>query len=233
MINQGSEATQGEGERIGIIGGTFDPVHYAHLAIAEEVYSALKLARMIFVPAGEPPHKTGRRVTPARDRVAMLEQAIASNPHFALSLVDVRRSGPSYTVETLRLLRQELGPRAELYFVIGGDSLKDLPEWYDPAGIIAQATIVALMRPGYTDVTKERELLAARLPGIQQRLITLEGPLMDLSSSDLRRRVAQGRPIKYQTPEVVEAYILQHRLYRGDGENREDTQEDAHATHAV
>lgn len=226
-------AAPGEGERIGIIGGTFDPVHYAHLAIAEEVYSALKLPRMIFVPAGEPPHKTGRRITPARHRVAMLERAIASNPHFALSLVDVERSGPSYTVETLRQLRQEWGPRAELYFVIGGDSLQDLPDWYDPAGIIDQATIVALMRPGYTDVADKREQLAARLPGIQQRLITLEGPLMELSSSDLRRRVSEGRPIKYQTPEAVEQYILQHRLYRGGGERREDTQEDAHATHAV
>ncbi len=224
---------QAERERIGIIGGTFDPVHYAHLAIAEEVYHALKLARILFVPAGQPPHKPERRITSVEHRVAMLEQAIATNPHFALSLVDVQRTGPSYTVETLRLLRHEWGSRTEFYFVIGGDSLKDLPDWYDPAGILAQATIIALMRPGYTDVTTEREQLIARLPGLQQRLITLEGPLMELSSTELRQRVAQGRPIKYQTPEVVEEYIARHHLYQEAGQRREHGQEDIHATNAI
>jgi nicotinate-nucleotide adenylyltransferase len=163
----------------------------------------------------------------------MLEQAIATNPHFALSLVDVQRTGPSYTVETLRFLRHEWGSRTEFYFVIGGDSLKDLPDWYDPAGILAQATIVALMRPGYTDVTTERELLIARLPGLQQRLIMLEGPLMELSSTELRQRVAKGRPIKYQTPEVVEQYIFRHHLYQEAGQRREQGQEDIHAPNAI
>lgn len=235
MSNQGPFAEQAEIERIGVIGGTFDPVHYAHLAIAEEVYFALKLARIVFVPAGQPPHKVGYRVTPAEQRVAMLEQAIGGNPHFALSLVDVQRAGPSYTVDTLRLLHREWGPRAELYFVIGGDSLRDLPTWYDPAGVIAQTTIVALLRPGYENVERHRAELAARLPGIQQRLITLEGPHMDISSTELRQRVAEGRPIKYQTPEVVERYILQHGLYRNGatGNMLEQKQEDAHATNAI
>lgn len=224
---------QAERERIGIIGGTFDPVHYAHLAIAEEVYHALKLARILFVPAGQPPHKPEQRITSVEHRVAMLEQAIATNPHFALSLVDVQRTGPSYTVETLRFLRHEWGSRTEFYFVIGGDSLKDLPDWYDPAGILAQATIVALMRPGYTDVTTERELLIARLPGLQQRLIMLEGPLMELSSTELRQRVAKGRPIKYQTPEVVEQYIFRHHLYQEAGQRCEQGQEDIHAPNAI
>lgn len=218
-----------ESERIGILGGTFDPVHYAHLAIAEEVYCALHLARVLFVPAGQPPHKLGEQITPAEHRVAMLQLAIRANPHFALSPVDVERAGPSYTVDTLRLLRREWGAGAELYFVVGGDSLKDLPTWYDPAGIIAQATIVALLRPGYADVSAERAKLAARLPGIEQRLIAVEGPRMDLSSTELRQRVATGRPIKYQTPEEVEAYIRRHRLYQ----KIEGRQEDAHATNAV
>jgi nicotinate-nucleotide adenylyltransferase len=224
-----------EGERIGVLGGTFDPVHYAHLAIAEEVYYALKLARVVFVPAGQPPHKMGYHVTPVGQRVHMLEQAITANPHFALSLVDVRRTGPSYTVDTLRLLHEEWGPGAELYFVIGGDSLKDLPGWYDPAGVIAQATIVALMRPGYSEIARYSSELAARLPGIEKRLLTLEGPHMDISSTDLRQRVAEGRPIRYQTPEVVEQYILRHGLYRHGTD--EDTpgrkQGDAHATNAI
>lgn len=231
----GEAVTQVQRERIGILGGTFDPVHYAHLAIAEEVYYALKLTRMVFVPAGQPPHKMSYHVTPVEQRVHMLERAIAGNAHFMLSLVDVRRTGPSYTVDTLRLLRQEWGPGAELYFVIGEDSLKDLPGWYDPAGVIAQATIVALMRPGYGEMERTGRELAERLPGIEQRLITLEGPRMEISSTDLRQRVSEGRPIKYQTPEVVEHYILRHGLYRRgiDKERPGQEQEDTHATNAI
>jgi nicotinate-nucleotide adenylyltransferase len=218
-----------ERARIGILGGTFDPVHYAHLAIAEEVYCALHLTRVLFVPAGQPPHKLGEPITPAEHRVAMLELAIRPNPHFSLSLVDIERDGPSYTVDTLRLLRNELGADADLYFVIGGDSLRDLPTWYDPVGILDQATIVALLRPGYADVEAERAPLVARLSALEQRLIVVEGPRMDLSSTELRRRVATGRPIKYQTPDEVEDYIRRHRLYQ----KIEGRQEDAHAAHAL
>jgi len=223
------EREPGGGERVGILGGTFDPVHYGHLAIAEEVYCALQLTRMVFVPAGLPPHKPAAGITPVQQRVTMLECAIATNPHFTLSLVDVQRAGPSYTVETLRLLRQEWGPCAELFFVIGSDSLKDLPSWYDPEGILAQATIVALTRPGYVDV---RAGLLERLPALKDRLILLEGPLLAISATDLRQRVAEGRPIKYQTPEVVEEYILRHGLYRQAGRGAE-RQEDTHAAHAI
>ena len=238
MTNQGlsdAAGVQAQGARVGVLGGTFDPVHYAHLAIAEEVYHALKLARVVFVPAGQPPHKLDYHVTPVEQRVHMLELAIAANPHFALSLVDVRRAGPSYTVDMLRLLHQEWGPRAELYFVIGGDSLKDLPTWYEPAGVIAQATIVALVRPGYDEMTRYSHELDARLPGIQQRLICLEGPRMEISSTDLRQRVAEGRPIKYQVPEIVEQYILRNGFYRdGAGDDTQgQKQEDAHATNAI
>lgn len=217
----GAAGARTDVERVGILGGTFDPVHYAHLAIAEEVYYALNLTRVVFVPAGQPPHKLSYHVTPVEQRVHMLAEAIAANPHFALSLVDVQRAGPSYTVDTLRLLREEWGPRAELYFVIGGDSLRDLPGWYDPIGVIAQATLVALMRPGYGEMERFSRDLVTRLPGIEQRLLTLEGPRMEISSTDLRQRVAEGRPIRYQTPEVIEQYILQHGLYRhGTGEDR-------------
>jgi nicotinate-nucleotide adenylyltransferase len=218
-----------ESKRIGILGGTFNPVHYAHLAIAEEVYCALNLTRVLFVPAGQPPHKLGEQITSVEHRVAMLELAIRANPHFSLSLIDVERTGPSYTVDTLRLLRRAWGPGVAFYFVVGGDSLKDLPTWYDPAGIIAQATIVALVRPGYADVSAARAKLATRLPGVEQRLIAVEGPRMDLSSTELRRRVAAGRPIRYQTPEEVEDYIRRHRLYQKIG----GIQEDAHATNAI
>lgn len=223
------EAAPAEGERIGILGGTFDPVHYAHLAIAEEVYCALSLTRVLFVPAGLPPHKRGAGVTPAEQRVAMLSLAIRANPHFALSLVDVQRAGPSYTVDTLRLLRREWGARAHFYLIIGGDSLRDLPTWQDPAGILSQATIVALTRPGYADASAAQAGLAACLPGSEQRLIVVEGPRMDLSATELRQRVAAGRPIRYQTPDRVADYIRRQRLYQKIG----GIQEHAHATRAV
>lgn len=212
-------------ERIGILGGTFDPVHYAHLAIAEEAYYALSLARVLFVPAGQPPHKPEEYITPVQQRLAMLQLALATNAHFALSLVDIQRTGPTYTVDTLKLLRQELGAQAKLYFIIGADSLKDLPDWHEPAGILAQATIVALRRPGYVEVSGQREQLIARLPALKQRLITLEGPRLAISSTDLRQRVAEGRPTKYQMPEAVEEYILQQGLYRGIAQQPKVTQE--------
>jgi nicotinate-nucleotide adenylyltransferase len=223
------EAVHTEGERIGILGGTFDPVHYAHLAIAEEVYCVLGLRRVLFVPAGQPPHKAGEQITPVEHRVAMLGLAIAANPHFALSLVDVQRAGPSYTVDTLRLLRREWGPDARFYFLIGGDSLRDLPTWRDPAGLLSQATIVALTRPGYPEIGAARTALAAYLPGSERHVLVVESPQMDLSATQLRQRVAVGRPIRYQTPDEVADYIRQHRLYQKIG----GIQEHAHATSAI
>src|SRR5207247_10096995 len=129
--------------------GTVYPIHYGQLVIAEEVRTALNLAEIVFVPAGAPPHKPGRIVTEAQHRLTMLELAIASNPYFSISLVDLERPGPSYTVETLRLLRQQWGTRTAIYFVIGGDSLEDLLTWCSPAGIPKQLReLVGLLQPG-------------------------------------------------------------------------------------
>ncbi len=200
--------------RVGVIGGTFDPVHYGHLVIAEEVYSALDLAEMVFVPAGHPPHKPDSLVAAAHHRLAMLELAVANNPHFSISRVDLERPGPSYTVETLRLLRQQWGEQTAIYFLIGWDSLEDLLTWRDPAGILAQlAFLVAVRRPGYHEESGYRDSLEVRLPGIKQRLLVVSAPQLEISSTDLRTRIAEGRPIKYQLPESVEQYIEQYRLY--------------------
>ena len=200
--------------RVGVLGGTFDPVHYGHLVIAEEVYTALHLAEMVFVPAGQPPHKPGKFITDARHRLAMLELAIASNPHFTISLVDMDRPGPSYTIDTLRLLHEQWGAQTAIYFVIGGDSLEELLNWYEPARILEQlAHLVAVRRPGYNEAPEHLEWLETRLPGIRSRLINVSAPQLDISATDLRTRIAEGRPIKYQTPEPVEQYILQHGLY--------------------
>jgi nicotinate-nucleotide adenylyltransferase len=201
--------------RVGVLGGTFDPIHYGHLVIAEEVRVSLDLAEMVFIPAGHPPHKQGEIVSAAEDRLAMLELATASNPYFAISLVDLNRPGPSYTLETLRLLHEQWSETTAIYFVIGWDSLEDLPKWYEPEGVLAQLTrLVAVHRPGYREEPKFRQRLEAELPGIGQKLLPLPAPQLAISSTDLRRRVAEGRPIKYQTPEAVERYIVEHTLYR-------------------
>lgn len=198
-----------------MIGGTFDPVHYGHLVIAEEVYAALDLAEMVFVPAGHPPHKPDSLVAAGHHRLAMLELAIANNAHFSISRVDLERPGPSYTVETLRLLRQQWGEQTAIYFLIGWDSLEDLLTWHDPAGVLAQLSyLVAVRRPGFQEDSGYRDSLEARLPGIKQRLLVVSAPQLEISSTDLRTRIAQGRPIKYQLPESVEQYIEQYRLYQ-------------------
>ena len=201
--------------RVGLMGGTFDPIHYGHLAVAEEVRFTLDLAEMVFVPAGQPPHKQGATVTAAHHRLTMLELALASNPHFSISTIDIERPGPSYTADTLRLLREQWGEQAGIYFVIGWDSLEYLLTWHNPVDILAQlAYLVAVRRPGYEDEPGYLERMEQRLPGIQQRLLVVPAPQLEISATDLRQRVAAGRPIKYQVPEKVERYIADHRLYR-------------------
>ncbi|GAC1656627.1 MAG: nicotinate-nucleotide adenylyltransferase [Ktedonobacteraceae bacterium] len=215
--------------RIGLMGGTFDPIHYGHLVVAEEVRATLHLAEVVFIPAGQPPHKQGEIVTAVEHRLAMLELAIASNPHFSISRVDVERAGPSYTVETLRLLRQQWGEQTALYFIIGWDSLEELSTWRDPTGILTQLTaLVAIHRPGHQEVSGYRKHLEEQLPAIRQRLFTMPAPQLAISATDLRLRVAEGKPIKYQTPEAVENYIIQYGLYRQKIGSRKTT----YGTHA-
>jgi nicotinate-nucleotide adenylyltransferase len=214
--------------RIGLLGGTFDPIHYGHLVVAEEVRAGLDLAEMLFVPAGQPPHKQEDDITPAHHRLAMLELAIKSNPHFSISLVDLDRPGPSYTVDTLRLLCRQWGGQAAIYFVIGWDSLEELSSWYEPEGILELVShLVAVHRPGYEEAPQERSRLEKRLPMLKQRLLTMAAPQLEISATDLRQRVADGRPVKYQVPEAVEDYIAQHGLYRYNTEGRV-----SHGTHA-
>jgi nicotinate-nucleotide adenylyltransferase len=204
---------------MGLIGGTFDPIHYAHLAIAEEVRTALDLTEMVFIPAGQPPHKLGQNYTQSSHRLAMVQLAIASNPHFTFSRVEIDRQGPSYLVDTLRILHDQWGPDTQLFFVIGWDSLQEFHTWHNSADILAQLTsLVAVRRPSYEEHIGYNEL-ETRLPGITQRLVVVSAPQLAISSTDLRRRVAEGRPIKYQTPEAVEDYIMEHGLYRENKSN--------------
>jgi len=205
------------------MGGTFDPIHYAHLAAAEEVYTTLGLTEMVFIPAGQPPHKSGQQCTESYHRLAMVQLAIASNPHFTLSRVEIDRHGPSYLVDTLHILHDQWGPETDLFFVIGWDSVEEFHTWYKAADILAQLTrLVAVKRPGYEEDRGYNKVLETRLPGIMQRLVVVSVPQLAISSTDLRRRVATDRPIKYQTPEAVEHYIMEHGLYREIGQARKE-----------
>lgn len=194
--------------RIGVLGGTFDPIHYGHLAAAEEARAKLGLREVIFVVAGLPPHKLDEEITPAEHRYAMVELAIASNPHFSLSRIDIDRPGPSYTVDTIALLRQKW--TGEICFIMGMDALMEIDTWHQPQRLIQLCRLVAVERP---DFVPDLGRLEAAVPGIAARTEIIEMPQMEISSTDLQRRVREGLPIKYQLPPQVEEYIYQHRLY--------------------
>lgn len=198
---------------IGMFGGTFDPVHLGHLIVAEESRVRLGLERVLFVPAGMPWMKALRRdVTPAAHRVAMVRLAIASNPHFELSTIDVERPGSSYSVETVGRLRQSLGPGAEIYFILGCDSLNQVDRWKEPGRLISMCHMVAAPRPGCRPPDLER--LEKLFPGVTERTVLLEMDPIGISSSEIRRRVAEGGSIRYLVPPEVEAYIRAEGLYR-------------------
>lgn len=195
--------------RLGVLGGTFDPPHYGHLTLAENGRVQLGLDRVLFVPAGQPPHKPEHPVAPLHHRAAMVQVAIADNPALALSRVDFDRPGPHYTVDMLALLQQE-HPGAELVFLMGGDSLAEFLHWHDPVGIVRLARLAVMRRPGYE---ADLEALEQAVPGLHERLLWIDAPPLALSSSDLRRRVREGLPLRYLVPPPVEAYIREHRLY--------------------
>jgi nicotinate-nucleotide adenylyltransferase len=197
--------------RVGVLGGTFDPIHIGHLVSAEEAWGELELERVVFVPAGLPPHKLDHVVSPVEHRLAMVELAIVSNPHFAVSRVDIDRFGPCYTVDTIELLRDEWGPGAEIYFIMGSDSLLDILTWRNPRRLIRLCRFAVVSRSGYQVDLNE---LDALLPGVASRVQMLNAPELAISSTDIQRRVREGLSIKYQVPEAVEAYIYRHKLYR-------------------
>jgi nicotinate-nucleotide adenylyltransferase len=207
MTNPQSPASNPQS--LGILGGTFDPPHYGHLALAENAHVQLQLDRVLFVPAGQQPLKRDRDITAAHHRAAMVEAAIADNPDFALSRVDLDRPGPHYTTDTLALLRKAY-PGAELFFLIGGDSLAQLVAWHDPIGIVQRARLAVMPRPGWE---VDLEELEQTVPGIRERLVWLDTPCLDIAASDLRRRARQGLSLRYLVPPAVEAYIHKHRLY--------------------
>ena len=193
--------------RIGVFGGTFDPPHLGHLAMAEWAWARLRLDRVLFVPAALPPHKLGRRLSGPEHRLAMTRLAVRGNPAFAVSDLEVRRTGPSFTLDTLRAVRAR-HPGARLFLLMGADSLADFPAWREPAAIARLATLVVAARPD-----RRRAARPARLPR-GARIVHLDNPVVDVSASALRARARARRPLRYLVPDTVAAYIERHRLYR-------------------
>jgi nicotinate-nucleotide adenylyltransferase len=197
---------------IGVLGGTFDPIHSAHLVIAEEARLRFGFAKVLFVPAGNPWLKTDREITQATHRVEMVRRAISANPYFELSTIEVDRPGPSLSVETVAILQRQLGPGTVLFFLIGWDSLMGLPQWKEPDRLVRLCKLVAVTRPGFS--RPDLMALESSVPGVTRSVVWLDIPPMDISSSDIRDRVAQGLSIHGLVPDEVENYIKENKLYR-------------------
>ncbi|MFB0559465.1 MAG: nicotinate-nucleotide adenylyltransferase [Dehalococcoidales bacterium] len=196
---------------IGVIGGTFDPIHNGHLVVAEEVRTKLDLAEVLFVPAGQPWLKPAVPVSAAEHRVQMVRLAIADKPYFRLSTTEIERAGPTYTVDTIAELQGQLGAGYELFFILGWDSLAELPKWKEPSRLIKMCRLVAVPRPGYP--APDLKFMEPKVPGLSQRVILMDKPEIDISAFSIRNQIAQGLSIHHLVPEPVEGYIKQHKLY--------------------
>lgn len=196
--------------RVGVLGGSFDPIHIGHLILAEEARDQLNLDFVYFVPAGNPPHKQGRRLAPVEVRVRMAELAIAGNKAFRVSRVDADRPGPHYTIDMVQIIQDQLPPGCELFFLMGFDSLAELPAWHEPARLIAACHLVALTRH---DIDVDWAKLEAALPGIRGRVTILDMPELEIASHQLQERIREGRSIRYLVPEPVRQYIAREGIY--------------------
>jgi nicotinate-nucleotide adenylyltransferase len=198
---------------IGVLGGTFDPIHMGHLIIAEEVRARLDLAEVLLVPAGQPWLKlnNANAISPAEHRVAMLRLAIADEPAFKLSTMEIDRPGPSYTVDTMAELRNQIGAEGKLYFILGWDNLNQLPRWHQPLRLVNLCHLVPVRRVGFA--SPDLEALEAAVPGLAKSLVMLDTPQIEISASEIRARVARGLSIHQLVPEPVERYIIEHGLY--------------------
>src|SRR5436853_3899812 len=218
--------------RLGLLGGSFNPVHNGHLTIARQTREALRLDQILFIPTSDPPHKPNDSLAPAKDRHEMVRLAITSDPSLAISDVEIRRPGKSYSIDTIRLLRQEYGAQTQLYSLIGLDAFLDFPSWREPLTLLELCPFVVLSRPGLSFQSLSTvamlppipypslaDLDAGRISCLEaplgkQRLICLNLPPCVISASDIRSRVRQGLPVANLLPPLVESYILHHHLYK-------------------
>lgn len=203
----------GKNRKLGIMGGTFDPVHYGHLVTAEAARLEFDLDQVLFLPSGVPPHKTDKQVTSAEHRYMMTLLATLCNPHFEVSRLEIDREGVSYTIDSLQILREQCGPDCELFFITGADAMFEIIEWRGSDRLLRIAHFIAASRPGFS---------LSELPPDTRRWVDehrnrfhlLNVPAMAISSTDIRNRVRMGRSIRYLVPEQVEHYIRRHRLYQ-------------------
>jgi nicotinate-nucleotide adenylyltransferase len=218
-------------DRLGLLGGTFNPIHNGHLAIARQTREALSLDRILFIPTNDPPHKPLQSLAPAKDRYEMVRLAIRSDPQLAISDLELRRSGTSYSIDTVRQLQQEYGPQTQLFFLIGLDAFLDFPTWHEPATLLTLCSFIVISRPGLSFQALGTLPLLPTLP--QQSLLDLDRgnssklsvsmgshaliclrlPPCDISASEIRSKFKQGLPTANLLPPPVESYILQHHIY--------------------
>ena len=197
---------------IGILGGTFDPVHIAHLIIAEEARVKLGLEEVVFIPTGRPWLKANQQISPARLRLEMAALAVASNPYFRTSSIEIDRPGLTYTIDTIQALRVEWGEEPEIHFILGMDAARELHRWKEPRHILELCSLAVFARPEYEDIPlAEIEKIA---PGSSKRIQFLRDPQIGVSGSEIRSRVMRGMPIRYLVPENIERFIQEKRLYR-------------------
>jgi len=198
--------------RIGIMGGTFDPIHYGHLVAAEVARADFDLDKVIFIPAGKPPHKQSQSITSSEHRYCMTALAISSNPNFEVSRIEVDKNELTYTIDTVRDLKRVYGEESLLYFITGADAVLELSTWYKLRELLTLCKFIAVTRPGFDKLDLEQKIV--EISSIYNgEIICIEVPLLAISSTDIRERCRNGKPIKYLLPEAVEEYIEQNELY--------------------
>ncbi len=201
--------------RLGIMGGTFDPIHNGHLACAEQAREDLGLDVIVFIPTANPVFKRDQRIAPASERLAMCRAAIADNPYFDVSDIEIARGGDTYTVDTLRALRAHYPSNVELYFLTGADAIATVSMWRGAQEMGELARFVGVDRPGFELTEQKRRQIVEDAKGISISFVTIEA--LEISSSELRRRLAQGKSIRYLTPQVVVDHVMEHEFYREEG----------------
>lgn len=200
-------------KRLGIFGGTFDPIHMGHLLVAEMARQECDLDKVLFIPAANPPHKSDKHVSPPNYRFEMTELAIKSNPYFQISDIELKRQGKSYTIDTLKYLRKIYSEECEFWMIVGGDSFRELDTWRNAKELIKLCNFAVYMRPHVSIDTCK--IQAEKIHGqANSRVLFVEAPMIDISSTDIRDRVAQGKSIRYMVPDAVRKYIIEKRLFK-------------------
>ena len=204
-------------KRLGLMGGTFDPIHQGHLVLAEAARCTFQLDQVVFIPSGHPPHKRDHAVTSGPDRCRMTELAIAANPYFALSRVEVEREGYSYAIDTVRYFLKGLPKGGQLFFITGADAILDVLTWKDAEQLFEACTFLAAARPGFGGEGFWEQLAKRLSPAQLAKVEVLEAPALDISSTEIRRRLAEGRSVRYLLPDAVAKYIYENGLYEAGG----------------